>query len=321
MESKLRKAGIIGIGHVGAHVMYSLAMLGTVDEIVLVDQNGEKAASERQDLFDAVSLLPHRVRISVGEVEDLGDCDVIIHSAGKIELLIGSTDRSLETDYTIKAVHTWVDRLRETGFDGVLINISNPCDVVTREIAMNLGLPKGHVFGTGTGLDTARLLSQLAEKTGVDHKAITAYMIGEHGMAQFAPRSCVAFRGVPLDKLAAEDEAFRFDLEEVQQNAVMGGWVTFSGKHCTEYAIGLTAAKMAGYVLTDEKMIMPASMLLEGEYGESDLFVGVPCLIGRDGVEKVLELPLTEAELAKFHECCDSIRKNMAIADGMFPKA
>ena len=174
-----------------------------------------------------------------------------------------------------------------------------------------LGLPRGRVFGTGTGLDTSRLLSALARQTGVDHKSITCYMLGEHGNQQFAPWSCVSFRGMPLDVWAEKDARFRFDRAALQKESIGGGWVTFSGKFCTEYGIATTAARMAHIVLHDEKAIMPASAELCGEYGETGLFAGVPCVIGANGVEEVVELPLTGDEKATFHACCEGIRTNM----------
>ena len=136
-------------------------------------------------------------------------------------------------------------------------------------------------------------------------------MLGEHGNDQFAPWSCVSFRGKPLADWAKTDEKFRFDGDALQKEAIGGGWVTFSGKFCTEYGIATTAARMVSIVLHDEKAIMPASAELCGEYGESGLFVGVPCVIGKNGVEEVVELPLTPEEQAKFHACCDGVRKNM----------
>ena len=238
-------------------------------------------------------------------------CDVIVNCVGRIELLRGSHDRLTEMDYTIPAVRGYAHKIRESGFDGVLINITNPCDIVTRELALELGLPRGRVFGTGTGLDTSRLLSALARQTGIDHKSITCYMLGEHGNQQFAPWSCVSFRGMPLYVWAERDERFRFDRMALQKESIGGGWVTFSGKFCTEYGIATTAARMAHIVLHDEKAIMPASAELCGEYGETGLFAGVPCVIGANGVEQVIELPLTAEELATFHSCCEGICKNM----------
>ena len=307
---KTRKVGIIGLGHVGAHVAYSLAVQGIADELVLVDHNAQKLASEVQDLRDAAAYLPHRVTVNGGDFADLGDCDVIVNSVGKIELL-ETHDRLTEMDFTIAAVRGYVDKIKSSGFDGVLINITNPCDIVTRELALGLGLPKGRVFGTGTGLDTSRLLSALARQTGIDHKSITCYMMGEHGALQFAPWSAVSFRGMPLDKWAEVDEKFRFDREALKKESIGGGWVTYAGKQCTEYGICTTAARMVHIVLHDEKAIMPASMELDGEYGETGLFVGVPCVIGKNGVEQVIELPLTDEEKATFHACCEGVRKNM----------
>lgn len=315
-----RKVGVIGTGHVGAHVMFAMAAYGVCDELVITDINEKKAKSECQDIFDTVSMLPKRVRVSTGTYEDLAECDVIVNAAGKIELLLGSIDRSREVDFTINAVHTWVDRLREAGFKGRLINISNPCDVVTREIALGLGLPDGHVFGTGTGLDTARLKSQIAEQTGLDHNSFVAYMLGEHGNSMFCPWSSVNINGKRYYDLDKTDPRFNFDPEEIEERAKMGGWVTFSGKHCTEYAIGTTAARMAAAVFNDSKLIMPASRNLCGAYGQDDIFVGVPCVIGKDGAEEIVELPLTDEEKVKFQASCDAIRKNMARADELFPE-
>lgn len=274
------------------------------------DQKAEKLTSEVQDLRDSAAYLPHRVTVNAGDFADLGDCDIIVNSVGKIELL-ETHDRLTEMDFTIPAVRSYVGKIKASGFSGVLINITNPCDIVTRELALGLGLPRGRVFGTGTGLDTSRLLSALNRQTGIDHKSITAYMLGEHGAQQFAPWSAVSFRGMPLDELAKTDPKFRFDREALQKESINGGWVTYVGKGCTEYGICTTAARMVHIVLHDEKAILPASMELNGEYGETGLFAGVPCVIGKDGVEQVVELPLTAEEREKFHQCCQGIRQNM----------
>ena len=262
---KTRKVGIIGLGHVGAHVAYSLAVQGIADELVLVDSNEKKVESECQDLRDSVAYLPHRVTVSIGTYEDLSDCDVIVNSIGKIEILRANQDRTDEMKFTVPAVNSYVGRVKASGFDGVVVNITNPCDVVTQQLAKGLGLPRGRVFGTGTGLDTSRLLSALARQTGIDHKSITAYMLGEHGNQQFAAWSNVSFRGKALEEWAKMDERFRFDRDALQKESIRGGWVTFSGKYCTEYGIATTAARMVSIVLHDEKQIMPASAELCGE--------------------------------------------------------
>ena len=215
-------------------------------------------------------------------------------------------------DFTIPAVRSYAHKIKESGFDGVLINITNPCDIVTRELALGVGLPRGRVFGTGTGLDTSRLLSALARQTGIDHKSITCYMLGEHGSQQFAPWSCVSFKGMPLDKWAETDERFRFDRAALQKESIGGGWVTLHRASSVPSTASPPPLRVwLSIVLHDEKAIMPASMELCGEYGESGLFAGVPCVIGANGVEQVVELPLTPEEKATFHQCCEGIRRNM----------
>ena len=307
---KKRRVGIIGVGHVGAHVAYALLIQGIADEIVLLDRSEEKVKSEVQDLNDAVAYANSRCFVRSGDYSDLKDVDVIVNTVGNVGLLVGSTDRNVEMNYTVSTIPSSILKIKESGFSGVLINVTNPCDVITKQIADILDLPKGHVFGTGTGLDTSRLLSVLNRYTGIEHGSIDAYMIGEHGNNQFCPWSCVSFKGASLEKMK-----LNLNHDEIVNEAIKGGWVTFAGKHCTEYGISTTAARMVKAVLNDEKIILAVSCELNGEYGESCIYAGVPCVIGKDGAEKVIELSLNNEELAKFHKCCDSIRENIKAAE------
>ncbi|MDD2980173.1 MAG: L-lactate dehydrogenase [Hespellia sp.] len=311
---KKRTIAIIGVGHVGAHCAYSLMMQGLVDELLLVDNNEQKVASECQDLRDAVVYCPNHVDIRIAQYDELKDCDIIVNSVGQISLLETGT-RLTELNFTIEQVNDYIPKVMAGGFDGVIVNITNPCDIITRQIALLSGLPKGRVFGTGTGLDTSRLVSALSQQTGLDHKSINAYMMGEHGDQQMVPWSTVSFAGMPLSALEETDARFRFDKEELKKNAINGGWVTYAGKGCTEYGICTTLARDVAIILHDEKRMMPASFELDGEYGEKGLFSGVPCIIGKNGVEQVIELPMTDREKEEFHNCCEGIRHNMTLND------
>lgn len=311
---KKRKVAIIGVGHVGAHCAYALMLRGLVDELVLVDKNHQKAVSERQDLMDAVAYCPHRVNVTIADYDELGDCDIIVNSIGKIELL-ETHDRLTELNFTIKEVTDFIPKIMAGGFNGIFINITNPCDIITNQIAKLSGLPKGHVFGTGTGLDTSRLLSAISQRTGIDHKSITAYMMGEHGNCIMFPMSKISFSGKPLSELAKKDSKYQFDYEEMKNTVIQGAWLTYDGKKCTEYGICSTLARCVSAVFHDEKAIIPVSTQLCGEYGEENVFVGVPAIVGIDGVEEVIELELPEDELAKFKECCEGVRKNMTMND------
>ena len=310
MKNKLRRVAIAGAGHVGAHCAYSLAVQGIVNELVLVDKNEKKLKSEIQDLRDAVLYLPHNLSVRGADFNELKDCDILVNCVGDITLL-ESHDRVQELNFTIAQVNDFIPKLIAAGVRGIVTNISNPCDIVTYQINRLSGLPKGHVFGTGTALDTARLASVLSIATNIDHKSILAYMMGEHGASQMVPWSNVYFGGSPLSLLEAREEKYKFDKEEMKEKAIYGGWITYDGKGCTEYGICTTLARLVRAVYDDEKCIIPVSAQLDGEYGQTDIYAGVPCVIGKHGAERILELPLTNNELAEFIRCCADIREYM----------
>jgi len=246
---KTRSVGIVGVGHVGAHCAYSLAVQGIVDELVLVDINEQKAISECQDLRDSVAYLPHRVEVRTGGYADLKDCDVVVVSVG---VITKSNNRLDELNVSIGMVNSFVKQVVDAGFQGIFINITNPCDIVARQVHKLSGFDKSRVFGTGTGLDSSRFKAVLSRETGVDHKSLVAYTMGEHGDSQMAPWSHVTVNGKPLTELAEENEKYKVDHGAVLEEATKGGWVTFAGKGCTEYGIASTLARFVHAIFHDE---------------------------------------------------------------------
>jgi Malate/lactate dehydrogenases len=259
------KIAIFGIGHVGAHVANALCLYGLAQEILFFDIKEEKIISEINDLNDSQSFFPHSVILKKGDFTDLADTDIIINSVGKIDILIETGDRVGEMKFTVDAVLSYIDRIKASGFKGIFINITNPCDIITKICAQHLEPAEGRVFGTGTGLDSARLTASLARRLGVDQKSISAFMLGEHGNQQIAAFSNARVNGIPLSKFAKLSDE---ELGRIEHEAIRGGWVTFNGKHCTEYAIALTAARVVRAVKYDEKLVIPASAHLDGQYGE-----------------------------------------------------
>lgn len=316
---KNRKIAIIGVGHVGAHCAYTLALQGLVDELVLVDKDHKKALSEQQDIRDAIMYCPHRVSVSIADYDELEDVDIIVNAVGKVEILT-SHNRVDELNLNIANVNDYIPKVMKGGFHGIIINISNPCDIITRQIAKLSGLPEGHVFGTGTGLDTSRLISALALQIGVSHSSIAGFMMGEHGAAQIVPWSQVTISGKSLDTMDPNDSRVNFDRDEMQKKVIGGGWVTFDGKKCTEYGIAATLARDVRVVVNDEHAIIPVSTELHGEYGVNNVFVGVPAIVGRNGVEEILEYDLTPEELKKFQACCEGVRENMKLNKDVIPE-
>jgi L-lactate dehydrogenase len=315
MADKKVTIGVLGAGHVGAHVAYALGMMGVADVVKICDPKEAKVISERQDLMDAVYFMPHRVDYQIAKYEDLADCDIIINAVGDITLC-ATGSRDDEMNYTVRQVAETIPKVMAGGFNGFFINITNPCDVVTHLIAKKSGLPKGRVFGTGTLLDSSRLISAIAQQTGIEHHSFNAFMMGEHGDRQMIPWSLVNFRGKPLAQME-KDPRFQFDKEAVRHQTIRAGWVTYSGKFCTEYGICSAAVTLAKAVLHDERKIFPCSCPLDGEYGEKDIFCGVPALIGKNGVEEVMEYDLPADELAEFKACCDTVRANIERAKAL----
>ena len=312
---KNRKIGIIGIGAVGKNCAYALLLQGLADELLLVDADQKRVAAECQDLKDAMTYCPYAAKVSVADYSDLGDCDIVVTAVGNMNMLLKTLNRVDELDFNIEQVNDFVPKVMAGGFHGIWINVSNPCDIITHQIWKLSGLPRGHVFGTGTGLDSSRLTALLSAQTGIAHRSINACMMGEHGAAIMVPWSHVTFHGQPLAELEKEDPRFQFDHWAFRKKAEENAYMVLTGKHRTEYGICTTLMHDVSLVLHDEKAIMPASMSLDGAYGETGLFAGVPCIIGRDGVEEIIEFDLPDKEKQEFHECCCSIRHNMTLND------
>lgn len=282
-----RKIGVVGQGHVGAHVANSLLMQGIADELYLCDINEAKVTSEVQDLRDSLSFVPYNTKIvnCYDHYEELACCDVIVNAAGKVALAAGNRDGELF--FTTDAARTFAKRIVNAGFDGIFVSISNPCDVVCTELWHLTGYDPKKIIGSGCGLDSARLRTEISKKVGVSPKSIDAYMIGEHGFSQLAAFKAATIAGKSLNELQAENpDKYAFDHMEVEELARKGGYVTYQGKQCTEYAVANSAARVCAAVLHNEHAVLSASTLMTGQYGEEGIFTSLPCVIGAEGVEE-----------------------------------
>ncbi|MFT8592173.1 MAG: L-lactate dehydrogenase [Bifidobacterium sp.] len=303
--------GIIGMGHVGPHTANSLILQGIADEILVCDANEDKLGAEVQDLNDSTVFAPHRVVVTNchTDYEKLAQCDVIINSSGQVTL--SAISRTGELFKSVDDARLFAGRIAAAGFSGYYVNVTNPCDVVAREIHRLSGLPASHVIGTGTCLDSARLRTVIALKSRLAPESIQAYMVGEHGNSQIAAWSSVSIAGKPLSGLS-DDSRFQMDGAEAESLARRGGYIAYNGKQCTEYAIANAATRIVRAIVHDEKVVIAASVELNGEYGESGLFISVPCIIGSDGVEKIIEIDMNAAERQGFAASCEVVRSNYA---------
>lgn len=309
----IRKIGVIGLGHVGAHVAYTLLMQGVADELYLCDIKEEKLKAEVQDYTDAMAFFPHFCKVvnCGAKYEQLACCDVVVNAAGDID---GSAkDRDGELFITTEITRTWPVRLVDAGFKGVIVTISNPCDVIATEIYRLTGYDHKKIIGSGTALDSARQRNALSKQVGLDPRSCNIYMLGEHGFSQFTPWSVCNFGGKSLDALAKEQpERFEFNRDELENQARMGGYVAMAGKHCTEYAVASAAVRIVRAVVSNEHFLTACATLMEGQYGEEGCYASLPCIVGAAGVEEVITLDLTNEEVEKFHASCAHIKGNIA---------
>lgn len=309
MILKPRKVAIVGTGHVGSHCGFSLITQGVCDELLMIDIEESLAYSQALDLEDAVVYLPHEVKIKCGHTSDCGDCDVVVISAGPLPL---KNQTRLDTlGSTIQVVDHVLLPILESGFSGIFVVISNPVDVVSNYIHRMSGFPKHKVIGSGTCVDSARLRRVLSSEIGVAKRSIQAYSMGEHGDSQMVPWSHVSVGHKPLLQLMKEqsEKYSQLNLDALVHQTARGGWDVFNGKGSTEFGIGTAATEIIKAIFHDEKKILPVSTLLQGEYHQQDVFASVPAVIGKDGVEEIIELTLTDEEFQKFDASCAILKE------------
>ena len=212
---------------------------------------------------------------------------------------------------TLKEVDTIIDPILNSGFDGIFVVISNPVDVVTHYIYEKTNFPKNKVFGTGTTLDSSRLRRILSKETGIDPKSIQAYSTGEHGDSQMVPWSHVYLGGKPLLDLMKEkpDTFGKLNLDDIAKRAALAAYEIIEGKGCTEFGIGVGLTEIVKTILHNERKILPATTLLEGQYGQTDVFASVPVVMTKDGIEEIVEINLTDDEQEKFSNSCAIIKE------------
>ncbi|MFX3618790.1 MAG: L-lactate dehydrogenase [Sporolactobacillus sp.] len=319
MNKIVRKVGIVGIGNVGKAAASAIVHESIADELYISDIDSERAKGEAWDFADSIELTSSRTRVVEVPLEGLAVCDVIlvsvtersqIPSQSRLELLKG----------TAAIAYDIVPKLRNAGFKGIYVIATNPCDIITYLFYKLSGLPKQQVIGTGTALDSMRLRRQISEAIGdIDPRSISAYMMGEHGDSQFAAWSHVTIGGQALDEFEEESSEMleKVDREQIEEAAKNLGWEIHKRKGNTQFGIGNQLAFFAKSILNDARHTTPASAILEGEYGQSNVSIGVPIVLGRNGVERILKFHLSKKEQKAFGASAELIKSyiNQTLAD------
>ncbi len=309
--NKVNRVVLVGTGFVGSSYAYSMLNQGICEEFVLVDLNEKKAEGEAMDLRHGLPFAPHTTKIWKGSYADCKTADIVVLTAGANQKP-GETRLDLVEKNT-NIFRGIISQIMESGFDGIFLVAANPVDILTYATWKFSGLPKERVIGSGTILDTARFRYELGNYFDVDTRNVHAYIIGEHGDTELPVYSHVNLGAKPLAKaLETKDNYKQEDLDEMFVNVRDAAYHIIERKGATYYGIGMGLTRITKAILQDENSILTVSTLLEGEYGHEDIYIGVPCVVNRQGVREVVELELNEKEKAQFAHSVKVLKETMA---------
>ena len=302
------KAAVIGCGAVGAAVAYTFLQMGIFSELALLDLDSERAQGEADDLCHAMPYT-NNMNIYAGEYDDLHDASLVVVTAGATQ-----TPGQTRLDLAGKnraILRSILSLLQQTDFDGILLLVTNPVDVLTFDAQRILRAPRFRVLGTGTALDSARLRFLLSRAFSADCRDVQALVLGEHGDSSVPVTAGSGIAGIPIG------EFFRLKGEYFPDRALydlltrvrMSGYEILSRKGATNWGVAAAVGRIACAIARDERAILPVSVCLRGEYGLDHVALSVPCVLCRNGVERIIEVPLSPREEAMLSSSAQALRE------------
>lgn len=285
------KVSIIGGGHVGMSAAFTMLLKNTVRELVLYDRDTDKMKGEQLEFQHSLTFLGTTKIIAAESAKDLENSDVIVFTAGRAQLP-GESRLNLVKN-NVEVIKTILPEVIKYSPNSVIVMVTNPVDILTYQASQLLKLPPGRIFGSGTSLDSARFRFHLSEFLGINPKNIHSYVLGEHGDSSFPTISHADIGGQPISTM-----------KNISKEKIKGAFLKarsaartiIAAKGSTYYAIGVVINQLVDAILKDTKRVYPVSIPLTGQYGYQDVSISVPCVIGKNGVEKILEVPLSDEE-------------------------
>jgi L-lactate dehydrogenase len=310
-RARIPRVAIVGTGFVGSTTAYALLLSRTPAEIVLIDRDERRADGHVQDLRDA-EVFSHTTRVVTGRFDDCCSADVIIITAGASQS--GRRSRLENLNETAAIVKGLVLDVARSNPHGILLIASNPVDVLTYAAWKWSGLPPGRVIGSGTSLDTSRFRRRLAEHYGVASDNVHAYVIGEHGESQVALISSARIAGVPLESFCRELNLpyDRDGLRQIATDTQAAGLEIIRAKGATYYGIGTALARIADAILRDEHAVLTVSSLAPASMELGEVSLSLPTIIARDGVARVVSIPLDAAERQALEASAETLKHYIA---------
>ena len=309
-----RKAAVVGCGFVGASIAFTLMQRGLFSELVLIDANRAKAEGEAMDLSHG---LPYTAPMDIyaGDYDDAADCGLIIVTAGANQKP-GETRLDL-IGKNVAILKSIIPEIRRRNFEGILLIVSNPVDVLTYAAWHMSGLPANRVFGSGTVLDTARLKQLLGEHLRVDSRNVHAVIIGEHGDSELAVWSGANVSGIDLHDFCELRGHFdhQASMQRIYESVRDSAYQIIERKGATYYGIAMAVGRIAESIVLDQESVLPVSVVLEGQYGLDGLCLSIPSVVGKNGLESVLEIPLSPEEDEALHASARQLKEVIAQLD------
>ena len=298
-QTNPRKAAIIGCGFVGSSTAFALMQSRLFSEMVLLDVDFDKADGEAMDIAHGIPFAG-QMKIYAGNYEDIADAAIIIVTAG-------ANQKPDETrlDLVNKNVAVYksiIPRITEQGFEGILLVVSNPVDILTYVAVKLGGFPEKRVIGSGTVLDTARLKYALSEHLGVDSRNLHSFIIGEHGDSEIAAWSSTNVSGIPLDDFCEMRGHFNHTqaMREIAEDVKNSAYEIIEKKDATYYGIAMSIRRICESIVRDEKSILPVSAMIHGNYGIDGIALSMPAIVGASGVET--HVPISQIGRASCRE-------------------
>jgi L-lactate dehydrogenase len=294
------KITIVGTGRVGSSIAFAAVMQPIASELLLINRSRDKAEGDAMDLMHASALRNSNMRIRSGVIADSVDSDIIVFTASAP---YGSPDRKrwdLAAD-NLPIFQDWVPQLANASPNAIFVVVTNPVDSMTYATLKLSGFPWQRVIGTGTLLDSVRYRSLLSTELGIHSDDIRAYILGEHGDTQFAAHSLAMTGG---ERFYPSDTSKRMFRETVNM-----GYEVSRRKGHTSYGIALATMTVLDSIVYDLRHTMPVSVLIDGYLDQQDVCLSLPCVIGRQGVTRILHPPLSEDEQAQFRHSTNAVRE------------
>ncbi len=302
------KVAVIGVGAVGSAVAFDSVRNNVCDELILINRNREKAWAEAIDLQHSLGYSGNRMSIREGSYQDCADADLVVLSVAS-PYIKGQTRLDM-VEHASGIMEDIVPAVMESGFSGIFVVITNPVDIITQYVYKLSGLPAGQVIGTGTSLDSARLKYYLADVMDVDPQSVHVTCMGEHGDSMVIPWSQVSVGGKNFLDIIHDNENLLsgFDITHAADNIKKIAYQVVIAKGSTTYGIAATTVQIMKAILKNENKVIPVSAMFNGEYGENDVYAGVPAVLNSQGVKELVELRLLDEELIELKKSISIIR-------------